>query len=243
MDYRVSDPYLDPPGGDTGVYSERTLRLPESFWCYDPLADGPPVSALPALARGSVSFGCLNHFRKVNEAVLRLWARVLAAVPGSRLVLMAPAGSARDRVRATFGEAGVELERIELVGRCGRREYLQRYCEIDICLDTFPYNGHTTSLDALWMGVPTVTLAGDTVVGRAGVCLAMNLGMPELVARTEDDYVRVACALAGDLERLAPLRGTLRERMQRSPLMDGPRFARNFEALCRESWQRFCAEA
>ncbi|MEI9952187.1 MAG: tetratricopeptide repeat protein [Pseudomonadota bacterium] len=242
MDYRLSDPFLDPPEADTEVYSEETIRLPDSFWCYDPLTDVPDVSALPALAEGRITFGCLNHFRKVNAGVLRLWATVLAALPKSRLVLMAPTGSARDRVRAIFEAASVELDRIEFVDRCGRLDYLRRYHALDVCLDTFPSNGHTTSLDALWMGVPTVTLAGDTVVGRAGVCQAMNLALPELIATTPEEYVRIARSLADDLQQLSELRRTLRSRLQQSPLMDGPRFARNLEAVYRDVWRRFCVK-
>ncbi|HYQ30710.1 MAG TPA: tetratricopeptide repeat protein [Polyangiaceae bacterium] len=242
MDYRLSDPFLDPLDSNTALYSEETLRLPDSFWCYDPLTDVPEVSALPALAAGRITFGCLNHFRKVNEGVIRLWTKVLATVPESRLMLLAPAGSARDRVRSLFEAAGVRLDRVELVDRAGRLDYLQRYREIDICLDTFPSNGHTTSLDAAWMGVPTVTLSGETVVGRAGVCQAMNLALPELVATTPERYTRVASELASDLEHLSDLRASLRARMQRSPLMDGARFARNLEALYRDVWRRFCAK-
>jgi predicted O-linked N-acetylglucosamine transferase (SPINDLY family) len=240
MDYRLSDPFLDPPDSNTDVYSERTLRLPDSFWCYDPLTDVPEVSSLPALATGRVTFGCLNHFRKINEGVLRLWAEVLGAVPRSRLLFMAPRGSARDRVRSMFDQARVEAGRIEFVDRSGRLDYLGKYRDIDVCLDTFPYNGHTTSLDALWMGVPTVTLRGETVVGRAGVSQAMNLGLPELIATTPDEYVRIASSLAANLDQLGELRRTLRDRMRRSPLMDGARFARNVESLYRDIWRRFC---
>lgn len=240
MDYRLSDPYLDPADEGGELYSEKTLRLPDTFWCYDPLSDGPEVNALPALASGRVTFGCLNHFRKVNDRVLQLWATVLRAVPGSRLLLLAPAMSARAHVCEVFEGAGVTRARLEFVERSGRHEYLNRYREIDVCLDTFPYNGHTTSLDALWMGVPTVTLVGATVVGRAGLCQAMNVGLPELIAKTSEEYVGIARSLAENLDHLAELRGTLRERMKRSPLMDGPRFARNLELLFRDVWRRFC---
>jgi predicted O-linked N-acetylglucosamine transferase (SPINDLY family) len=243
MDYRLSDPFLDPPDANTEIYSEETIRLPDSFWCYAPLTDVPDVSRLPALAEGRITFGCLNHFRKMNDRVLRLWAKVLSAVPKSRLMIMAPRGSARDRVRAIFAEGRIELDRIEFVDRCGRLDYLERYRGIDICLDTFPSNGHTTSLDALWMGVPTVTLAGETVVGRAGVCQAMNLGFPELVTTTPEQYLRVANQLATDLERLSELRRTLRDRLKQSPLMDGPRFARNLESVYRDIWRRFSSKA
>jgi predicted O-linked N-acetylglucosamine transferase (SPINDLY family) len=179
----------------------------------------------------------------VNEGVLRTWTKVLSAVKDSRLLLLAPPGSARDRVRSIFGHAGVALDRIEFVDRCGRADYLRKYRDIDLCLDTFPYNGHTTSLDAWWMGVPTVTLAGETVVGRAGVCQAMNLGLPELIATTAEEYVRIASSLAADLERLAELRRSLRDRIERSPLMDAARFARNLESVYRDIWQRYCASS
>ncbi len=191
MDYRLSDPFLDPPEADTEVYSEETIRLPDSFWCYDPLTDVPDVSSLPALAEGRITFGCLNHFRKVNAGVLRLWATVLAALPKSRLVLMAPTGSARDRVRAIFEAASVELDRIEFVDRCGRLDYLRRYHAIDVCLDTFPSNGHTTSLDALWMGVPTVTLAGRHGRRSRWRLPSDEFGLAELIATTPEEYVRI----------------------------------------------------
>jgi len=241
MDYRLSDPFLDPLDADTRVYSEETLRLPDSFWCYDQPTD-LEVTALPALAKGRITFGCLSHFRKINDGVLQLWASVLNAVPESRLRLVAPESSARDRVRSFFEEAGVNPERIEFVGRCSRLDYLRRHQEIDICLETLPYNGQTTSLDAAWMGVPTVTLVGDTVVGRAGVCHAMNLGLPELIATTPGDYVRAVGTLASDLERLSALRQTLRVRLQQSPLMAAPRFVRNLESIYRDVWRRFCNE-
>jgi predicted O-linked N-acetylglucosamine transferase (SPINDLY family) len=243
MDVRLSDPFLDSVEADTSVYAEQTVRLPDTFWCYDPLTDALEVSPLPARTKGSVTFGCLNHFRKINEGVLRLWAKVLGAVPKSRLLVMAPSGSARDRLRSTFENDGIEPARIEFVERSGRLDYLAKYREIDICLDTFPYNGHTTSLDALWMGVPVVTLVGETVVGRAGLCQAMNLGLPELIATTHEEYVRIASSLAENLEHLGELRRTLRARMQESPLMDGARFARNLEAAYRDIWRRYCAKA
>jgi predicted O-linked N-acetylglucosamine transferase (SPINDLY family) len=240
MDYRVSDALIDPLDVSGDCYTEQTLRL-SSFWCYDPLTDEPEVSPSPALSEGRVTFGSLNHFRKVNDGVLLVWARVLAAVPRSRLLLLAPQGKVRDHVCSIFEGGGVEPDRIDFVDRCGRPEYLQRYCDIDIGLDVFPYNGHTTSLDALWMGVPVVTLMADTVVGRAGASQAMRVGLPELVAKTPDQYVRIASALASDLERLAELRCTLRERMRRSVFMNGAGFARELESAYRNIWRSYCA--
>jgi predicted O-linked N-acetylglucosamine transferase (SPINDLY family) len=240
MDYRISDPYLDPPGAGEDVYQETSVRLPDTFWCYDARATGPDVSPLPAIARGHVTYGCLNNFVKVNPHVLELWARVLLETPRSRLVVMAPPGATRQAVTEALGTRGVDAGRIDFVDRSSRQDYLARYRGIDICLDTFPYNGHTTSLDACWMGVPVVTMLGRTVAGRAGLCLSENLGLPELVARTQDEYVRIATGLAGDLEGLARLRASLRARMEASPLMDAPRFVRNLEAAYRHMWRRWC---
>jgi predicted O-linked N-acetylglucosamine transferase (SPINDLY family) len=244
MDYRITDVHLDPPGfDDSPVYSEETVRLPESFWCYDPRTLGPvpDVGPLPALDKGTVTFGCLNNFCKTNPAVFALWAQVVRAVPGSELLVLAQPGASRDRVRDAFASAEVDPNRVRFVGFQPRGGYLAEYQAVDICLDTFPYGGHTTSLDAFWMGVPVVTLVGSTVVGRAGLCYAENLGLPEVVATTADEYVAAAVALARDLPRLAELRGGLRRRMERSPLMDGPRFARHIESAFREMWRRWCA--
>ena len=153
--------------------------------------------------RAPFTFGSLNNFCKVNADSLARWASVLRAVPGSRLLLLTPAGRARDRVLAHLQRDGVARERIAFVDRQPRLEYLRTYRRIDVCLDPLPYNGHNTSLDAAWMGVPTVTLVGKTVVGRAGLSLLCNLGLPELAARSDDEYVVIAKRLAGDLPRLA----------------------------------------
>jgi len=247
IDYRVTDAILDPPENEAherAIYSERSLRLPETFWCYDPVTKSEStVSPLRLRTRGHVRFGCLNGFYKVNSEVVALWARVLRAVPGSRLVLLVPQGSARERASAAFAQDGIVADRIEFVDFQPRMAYLATYRTIDICLDTFPVNGHTTSLDALWMGVPVVTLVGDTVLGRAGLCHATALGLRDLVAHRPDDYVTIAANLASDVERLSTLRASLRERMQASCLMDAGRFAKNLEAAYRRAWRRRCKQA
>jgi len=240
VDYRITDPYFDPPGTDLGVYSEAPLYLPESYWCYDALEADLPVGPLPALSAGFVTFGCLNSFRKVHAGVLALWARVLREVPGSRLFLMVEE-HARKALLDTLAAAGVEAERVILGGRVSRREYLERHLRIDIALDTFPFAGGTTSLDAVWMGVPVVTLRGGTALHRAGVSIATNLGLPELVANSEDDFVVKAVELARDLERLGRLRAELRGRLERSPFGDVPRFARHLEGAYRTAWRKWCA--
>jgi protein O-GlcNAc transferase len=240
MDYRLTDPIIDPPGHYDHAYSEESVRLADAFWCYDPLGSEPEISALPALGKGQTTFGCLNNFCKVNDPVLRLWAEVLRAVPGARLLLLAAEGPHRRRARDVLMREGVQPERVTFVAKRPRPRYLELYHEIDIGLDTFPYTGQTTSLDAFWLGVPVITMVGNTAVARAGRSLLWNLGLPELVAETPEQFVDVAVQLAGDHPRLAEMRTSLRDRLRRSPLMDAPRFARNVEAAYRAMWQRWC---
>jgi len=240
MDYRLTDPYLDPPGLNDQFYSETSIRLPDTFWCYDPLITELLVNSLPAQTHGHVTFGCLNNFCKVNEQVLRLWAQVLKTIPTSRFMLLCPEGSHRQSFLDVLQREGFDPDRVELIARRPRLQYLELYHRIDVGLDTFPYNGHTTSLDSFWMGVPVITLVGRTVVGRAGLSQLTNLGLPELIARTPEQYVQIATDLAGGLPRLAELRRTLRARMQASPLMDAPRFTRNIEAAYRQMWRNWC---
>jgi predicted O-linked N-acetylglucosamine transferase (SPINDLY family) len=241
IDYRLTDPHLDPPGREDSYYSEQSIRLPDCFWCYDPLDAEPAVNALPAAEKGYVSFACLNNFCKVNPPVLALWARVLQAVDRSRLTILAGEGAHRDHALDLLAAEGVAPDRVTFVAKQPRQQYLRYYHDVDIGLDTVPYNGHTTSLDSFWMGVPVVTLTGPTVVGRAGACQLMNLGLPELIASSPEQYLRIVAELARDLPRLGALRATLRERMRASPLMNAPRFARNVEAAYRDIWQRWCA--
>ena len=240
VDYRLTDPYLDPTGLDEDDYWEKLIHLPDTFWCYDPLTDEPAASAPPCLESGFVTFGCLNNFCKVNARVSQLWARILKAVERSRLVLLCPEGSHRQSWLENLQREGINPDRVEMIVRRPRSQYLELYNRIDVGLDTFPCNGHTTSLDSLWMGVPVVTLAGKTVFGGAGLSQLSNLGLPELIARTPQQYVEIAVGLAKDLPRLAEMRRTLRPRMAASPLMDAPRFARNIEAAYRQMWRIWC---
>lgn len=239
IDYRLSDPFLDPPDRDESLYSERTWRLPDSFWCYDPLTppdQSPLPSPLPALTNGYLTFGCLNNACKVNRQVVSLWSRVLREVSKSKLLMLAPDGLFRRRLHEWFAADGIPPDRIEFVPRQRRENYLQTYHRIDLGLDTFPYNGHTTSLDSFWMGVPVVTLAGGRAVTRAGWCQLSNLGLAKLAAWSPDEFVTIASSLAQDLERLRNLRQTLRERTEHSPLMDGPRYTRNVEQAYTHIW-------
>ncbi|EDY16835.1 TPR repeat-containing protein [Chthoniobacter flavus Ellin428] len=236
IDYRISDRFLD-----VGAPRHEQVVHIDSFWCYAPAGDIIEVSDSSAKQNGIVTFGSLNNFCKVNDPMLQLWARVLRGVKGSRLVLLSHAGTHRQRTLDILTEAGIDPSRIEFATHRPRPKYLELYRHLDVVLDPFPYNGHTTSLDALWMGVPVVTLAGKTAVSRAGLSQLSNLGLPELVAFTGDDYVAKAIQLAHDLPRLAELRRTLRGRMEASVLMDAPRFARNIENAYRTMWQKWCA--
>jgi predicted O-linked N-acetylglucosamine transferase (SPINDLY family) len=241
MDYRLSDPYLDPPGAELN-YVERTVRLPGCYWCYEPGGVAPEVSPLPAPSAGHVTFACLNKFSKVSAPAMDLWAEVLRRVPGSRLIIHATPGNYLRKVLGRFAGAGVSPDRLEFVGWQNWRAYMETYGRIDISLDPFPFGGGITTFDSLWMGVPVVTLSGRTAVGRGAHSILANVGLPELVATTGEEYVRIGVELAGDLPRLTTLRAGLRSRMESSPLMDGRRFAGNVEAAYREMWRGWCAK-
>jgi protein O-GlcNAc transferase len=241
MDYRLSDPRLDPEGFDRH-YSERTLRLPDTFWCYDPMAD-QPINALPAIERGYPTFGCLNNPCKVTDTTLDLWGGVMRALPNARLSLLSPGGHHAERLLGRLETHGIASSRVELVGFQPRAHYLRAYLDIDLALDTLPYNGHTTSLDALWMGVPVVTRVGRTCVGRGGLSQLFHVDLLELAAESDAAFVNAAVALATDLPRLAALRQTLRPRLERSALMDAPRFARIMEEVYQRVWARYCGDS
>jgi protein O-GlcNAc transferase len=239
VDYRFSDPYLDPPDSDTSVYAEQTIRLPQTYWCYQPSAPAPDPAPPPVLTTGHITFGCLCNFAKVLPA-LDTWARILQGVENSRLILHAPPGAHLDAVRQRFSTHGVVPDRLEFLPRMAWQQYIQIYHRIDIGLDPFPWNGGITTLDALWMGVAVVTLAGQTALERGGVSILSNLELTELIASTTERYVEIAIGLANDPGRLSQLRSTLRPRMSSSCLMDANRFTRDLEAAYRQMWRDWC---
>lgn len=241
MDYRITDKYLDTPGTTTACYSEESIFLPDCWCCYHPLTDEVAVNALPALTQGHVTFGCVNNFWKVSDETLARFSSVLRAVEGSHLLLLVPEGSARERLVTRLSELGVSRKRVEFVRQAPRHPFLEFHHRIDIALDTLPYNGITTTCDALWMGVPVVTLVGKTITGRASSGLLSTVGLPELVATSDEEFIRIAKNLARDLPRLAELRASLRSRMEASRLMDAKRFTRNMESAYRNMWSRWCA--
>ena len=183
----------------------------------------------PALATGHIQFGCLNSFAKVTLAVLAQWCELLGRVPDSTLLLHCPSEAARSRVSQLFERGGVAPARVKFAGRMPLGEYFARHHEIDIALDPFPYSGGATTCDALWMGVPVVTLAGETAVSRGGLSILSNVGLEQLAASNSMQYVQIAADLAHDFSRLDGLRRSLRDRMQGSPLMDARAFARHLE--------------
>ena len=245
MDYRLTDAYADPPGTTEHLHSERLVRLPETFACFRPAEDSPAVGPLPAIERGYVTFASLHTQAKLNERVLAWWAGILRQVPDSRVLMVATGLDEISRQRSLidfFGGKGVGPERLEFRGRQSLQQYLAIHNEVDVLLDTHPFTSHTISCHALWNGVPVVTLAGDRHYSRMVTSVLLNLSLPELIAQTPDEYVRIAGELAGNLPRLAELRSTLRERMQASPLTDGPRFTRHVEQAYREMWRAWCAK-
>ena len=240
MDYRLTDSYVDPPGMFDAYYCEESIRLPDAHLCYYPLTSVAPSAELPANKTGGVTFGSLNNFCKVNDEILNLWAKLLAAVPDSRLLIKAPQGPAHRRVLDTLSRENISTERVEFLDRLDETEFWNIYQRIDIGLDTWPYNGFMTSMDCLWMGVPVVSLSGKMAVGRGGVSILTNVGLPELIAQTQEEYIQIAVKLASDLPRLSQFHSTLRRRIQASSLMDAPRFARNVEAAYRQIWRKWC---
>lgn len=240
IDYRLTDRYLDPLGVALDLYSEATEFLPDCYWCYSApeleIEPGPP----PSERTGQVTFGCLNNFCKVSPEVLRCWARILTATKDSTLLLYVRPGEHRARVSRILEECGVNPNRAQFVGRQSFAEYFATYNRIDIALDPFPFTGGTTSCDALWMGVPVITMTGETAVSRGGSSLLHNLRLDNLVTENEADYVQVASALASDSGERARLRTNLRRMMIQSPLMDAARFTRNLEAAYRRMWVAWC---
>lgn len=244
MDYRVTDAWADPPGDSDTRHSETLLRLPRGFLCYQPLPDSPPVSELPSRATGRITFGCFNNSAKISAPVLDAWSEILKAVPGSRLLLKSRQlrdPPLRRYYECEFQNRGVDPQRVEMVGRIeSKHGHMDLYGRVDIGLDPFPYNGTTTSCEALWMGVPVVVLAGDRHAGRVGVSLLTSVNLTELIAQTVPEYQRIAVELARNPERLAAYRSGMRDRMRQSPLLDAAGFTRAMESAYRDMWRRWC---
>jgi predicted O-linked N-acetylglucosamine transferase (SPINDLY family) len=243
IDWRITDARADPPGQEQ-FHAEQLLRLPETFLCYRFYgAVVPDVTPPPAATRGAITFGSFNNPLKMSPPTIAAGAQILAAVPGARLVLKSllfVEPSRRQHFLERFAAHGIAPARLELREPLpDMTDHLRSYAEIDIALDPFPYNGTTTTCEAMWMGVPMVNLIGDRHAGRVGFDLLSQVGMAELAMPDVDAYIAKAVALAGDVPLLARLRQELRERMRESPLCDAAAFARAFEAGLRRMWRQW----
>jgi protein O-GlcNAc transferase len=243
IQYRLTDAVADPPGATEALHTEELVRLPAGFLAYAPPPELslPEPGAPPSASAGHVTFASFNDASKLSEKVLAVWARLLTAVPGSRLRLknkgLGDAG-ARQRILDLLRASGIEADRLELLAfKPDLASHLGCYAEVDIALDTFPYNGTTTTCEALWMGVPVITLSGDAHVGRVGTSLLSGIGLPELCADSEESYVATAAALAGDGERLRGLRAGMRDRLRQAPLLDAAALVRTLE----QTYHDLCA--
>ena len=246
MDYRLVDAITDPPGEADGLASEKLVRLEDGFLCYSAPADAPDVVPPPSPVSGVVTFGSFNNPAKLSDEAVATWAALLARLPTSRLMLkgkpFADAG-ARARLEARFAAHGIAADRLSLRAVIPETSHhLGAYGLVDIGLDPFPYNGATTTCEALWMGVPVVTLVGDRHAARVGASLLTHVGLEELIASDAAEYVEIAAALAQDPARLAALRQSLRPRLQASPLTDAPAFTRKVQAAFRTMWRTWCEE-
>jgi predicted O-linked N-acetylglucosamine transferase (SPINDLY family) len=243
MDYRLAHVDTDPPENDR-YYTEKVVRFSEHlWWAYRPAPDLPDVSSLPALTNGYVTFSSNNHVSKISLAMIDTWAALLNTVPNARLVMMGVTSEvARNTFLARFAGHGIARERISFHGMLPLADYRRILQQADISLDSYPYNGGTTSCETLWLGLPLVTMKGQAFVTRMGYALLKEIGLPELVADTPADLVRIAAELAGDLPRLAQLRSSLRTRLAQSTLADEHKFTRGLERAYRQMWLQYLAE-
>jgi len=240
IDYRITDAFMDPPGLTERYHSEALVRLPNGGSAYQPEPDSPEVNALPALTSGELVLASLNTLSKINPAMIALWARILQALPQARLML----GNVVDaeiaqRLASQFEQNGIAPERLILQPNMPTADYLALHQRIDIGLDPFPYNGGTTTMHSLWMGVPVITLAGQHAISRFGVSLMSRVGLPEFICQTEDDYVKCAIRFANDLPKLNAVRQSLRARMS-APEWAPANITRHLEAAYREMWVKWC---
>ncbi len=243
MDYILSDKYsiLE---DEEQYYQEKVIRMPDGWVCYSPPKDSPEIDISPCEQKGYLTFGSFNNPRKINEDTIAVWSKILTSVPGSRLMIKyngASPDANSDRLMGGFRENGVDCSSIILEGWAPHVELLERYNAVDIALDTFPYSGGVTTFEALWMGVPVITVPGKTFASRHSQSHLSTIGLTEFIAKNRTEYVRLAVELADNTERLAELRCNLRSIMAASPSCDGDKFANNFEALMRDIWREWCS--
>lgn len=242
IDYCLTDEISLPSSCQT-QFTEKIKYLPNTRLCFSEPEIAAEVASLPAMRNGFVTFGCYQQLAKVGDAVMQLWGRVMQAIPNARLRWQCKSfidEAIIAEVKRRLQKNGVEIERIRLLGQASREAYFVSYAEVDMNLDSFPFTGGTTTCDALWMGVPTLTLIGNTMIARQGASLMTAAGLPDWVAMSQTEYVEKAISLSTDLTGLAALRSGLRACLKTSPLFDGARFARHFETALQEMWQEKC---
>lgn len=240
VDYRIVDHYSDPHGIADQYHSEKLLRLSNSQWCYSKLEQSVDVSPLPMTSSGLVTFGSFNRFSKLSKKILTLWARILVNIKESELHVVDVPDDERKAMETFFVEHGVNVERIKLHGRVAYQDFVALHHHVDIAFDAHPYSGATTTCDSLWMGVPTLTLVGETSISRSTSSIMQTLGLSDWIANTEEKFVEIAKKQSSDVTKLAELRAGLRQRMQSSPLMDAELFTKNLEAAYRGVWIEKC---
>ena len=243
IDYRIVDGYAAPEGAAENFSIEKLYRLPEIFCCYSGRPNKPPVIDHPPFDdNGYITFGCFNNFAKVTDDVLAVWGQILHKVPNSRLMLeIGGLDEFHDDLMHRLGRIGLPADRLVLLQKRPENQYVL-YNKIDIALDPFPCNGGTTSMDTMWMGVPMISLAGDSFVSRMGVTILTNAGLPQFIANTKDEYIEKAITLAQDKSMLRAVRQGMRGRVEASPLMDQARFARNMEDAYKDMWKKYLEE-
>jgi protein O-GlcNAc transferase len=246
IDYRIIDHHTDPEVTEQFL-TEAPIRMPHSYCCFDPsLEDSPRIKELPAIKNGYITFSSFNTYPKISPETIALWAKVLHAVPCSKFVIKTKSlndQSIQSSLRKRFAELGIDTERLILGYIPSIEETLRTYNQIDIGLDSYPYNGCTTTCQALWMGVPIVTLVGNTHAARVGLSFLSTLELPELIAYNEEDYVNRCVKLASDIEFLQKLRSELRDKMRTSPLMDAQTYTHQLEVAYREMWNKWCFQS
>ena len=248
IQYRLSDAVSDPPGASDRLHTETLVRLPHSQWCYRPYRalelSKDHATQPPFIHNGFITFGSFNHRIKLSPTVLALWVRILAQLPDARLVILGvPKGPPQDRLLGYFKREGIATSRITLVAPLTMNDYFPWFDKVDLALDATPYSGGTTTCDTLWMGVPVVTVAGSRSASRSCASILTTVGLADWIARTPEEYVRLALRFARDQLLLTELRESLRRRMRESPLMDEPEFTHDLEAAYREMWRRWCGAA
>lgn len=244
MDYRITDSYADPPGKTEHLHSEELVRLPHSFLCYQPPENTPNIGEPPSLKNGYVTFGSFNNRSKITPDMVRVWAEIVNMIPDSRLIFKFNFSSdplAQRFLWDILDQANIPKNRVELYDNTLSKEaHLDLYNKVDIALDTFPYNGTTTTCEALWMGVPVITLHGEVHVSRVGLSILSTIGLTELVVGSKRDYIYKAVGLAADIEKRLYLRSNLQSLMRSSPLMDAKEFTQALEHEFRKMWTRWC---